>query len=133
MGFAIAAAVVHPDKPIISVSGDSAIGFSGMEIETACRYNLPVKIVVLSNGAIGSGIDALPDDRTTMPPRVLTIGSGYEKMMEAFGGKGFYIEDPKDLRGALDEAMAFDGPALVNVRLDPTAGRKPQQFQWRTS
>ena len=49
MGFAIAAAVVHPDRPIISVSGDSAIGFSGMEIETACRYNLPVKIVVLNN------------------------------------------------------------------------------------
>ena len=133
MGFAIAAAVVHPDRPIVSVTGDSALGFSGMEIETACRFNLPVKIVVLSNGGIGSGIDALPDDRSQIPPRVLTIGSGYEKMMEAFGGKGFYVEDPKDLRGALDEAMAYDGPALVNVRLNPTAGRKPQQFEWRTS
>src|SRR6267142_119629 len=50
MGVVIAAAVVHPDKPIISVSGDSAIGFSGMEIETACRYQLPVKIVVFNNG-----------------------------------------------------------------------------------
>jgi 2-hydroxyacyl-CoA lyase 1 len=132
MGFAIAAAVVHPDNPIVSVSGDSAIGFSGMEIETACRLNLPVKIVVLTNGGIGTGIDKLPDDRFTAPPRVLTIGSGYEKMMEAFGGKGFYVEDPKKLRGALDEAMAYPGPALVNVRLDPKAGRKPQQFEWRT-
>jgi len=133
MGFAIAAAVVHPDRPIVSVSGDSAIGFSGMEIETACRLNLPVKIVVLSNGGIGSGIEALPDDRFTAPPRVLTIGSGYERMMEAFGGKGFYVEDPAKLRGALDEAMAYKGPALVNVRLHPQAGRKPQEFHWHTS
>ncbi len=54
-------------------------------------------------------------------------------MMEAFGGKGFFVEDPANLRGALDEAMAFPGPALVNVRLHPKAGRKPQEFQWRTS
>lgn len=131
MGFAIAAAVVHPDRPIVSVSGDSAIGFSGMEMETACRHRLPIKIVVLSNGGIGGGIAEFPKD-APLPPRVLTIGSGYEKMMEAFGGKGFYVEDPKKLRGALDEAMAFDGPALVNVRLHPEAGRKPQQFGWHT-
>jgi len=133
MGFAIAAAVVHPDRPIVSVSGDSAFGFSGMEMETACRLNLPVKIVVLSNGGIGSGIDELPKDRFSAPPRVLTIGSGYERMMEAFGGKGFYVEDPKKLRGALDEAMAYKGPALVCVRLSPSANRKPQEFHWHTS
>ena len=115
MGFAIAAAVVHPDRPIVSVSGDSAIGFSGMEIETACRYQLPVKIVVLNNGGIGGGIDDSPKIAAQLPPRVLTIGARYDKMMEAFGGGGWFIEDPKDLRGALDEAMAFPGPALVNV------------------
>jgi 2-hydroxyacyl-CoA lyase 1 len=133
MGFAIAAAVVHPDRPIISVSGDSAIGFSGMEIETACRYRLPVKIVVLNNGGIGGGIAEMPEDPSQMPPRVLTIGARYDKMMEAFGGRGWYIEDPKDLRGALDEAMAYPGPALVNVKLHHAAGRKPQQFGWHTT
>jgi 2-hydroxyacyl-CoA lyase 1 len=133
MGFAIAAAVVHPDRPIISVSGDSAIGFSGMEIETACRYQLPVKIVVLNNGGIGGGIAEFPEDRGELPPRVLTIGARYDRMMEAFGGKGWYIEDPQHLRGALDAAMEFRGPALVNVRLHPEAGRKPQQFGWHTS
>jgi 2-hydroxyacyl-CoA lyase 1 len=133
MGFAIAAAVVHPDRPIISVSGDSAIGFSGMEIETACRYQLPVKIVVLNNGGIGGGIAEMPDDPKQMPPRVLTIGARYDKMMEAFGGRGWYVEDPKDLRGALDAAMAFQGPALVNVKLHHAAGRKPQQFGWHTT
>jgi 2-hydroxyacyl-CoA lyase 1 len=132
MGFVIAAAVVHPDRPIISVSGDSAIGFSGMEIETACRYRLPVKIVVLNNGGIGGGIAEFPEDRRQLPPRVLTIGARYDKMMEAFGGGGWYVEDPKELRGALDAAMAFDGPALVNVRLHHAAGRKPQQYGWHT-
>jgi 2-hydroxyacyl-CoA lyase 1 len=133
MGFAIAAAVVHPDRPIVSVSGDSAIGFSGMEMETACRYGLPIKIVVLNNGGIGGGIESMPEDRSQMPPRVLTIGARYDKMMEAFGGFGAYVEDPKDLKGALNEAMAFKGPALVNVRLHHAAGRKPQQFGWHTS
>lgn len=132
MGFAIAAAVVHPERPIVSVSGDSAIGFSGMEIETACRLGLPVKIVVLNNGGIGTGIEEFPKEGP-LPPRVLTMGPSYEKMMEAFGGKGWYVEDPADLRGALDEAMAHDGPALVNVRLHHEAGRKPQQFGWLTT
>ena len=132
MGFAIAAAVVHPERPIISVSGDSAIGFSGMEMETACRYNLPIKIVVLNNGGIGRGIAELPTD-TQIPPGILSIGARYDLMMEAFGGKGFYLEDPAELNGALEQATAFNGPALVNVRLHPEAGRKPQQFGWRTT
>ncbi len=133
MGFTIAAAVAHPDRPIVSVFGDAAIGFSGMEIETACRYKLPVKIIVLNNGGIGSGMAEFPDDRSTLPPRAMTIGSGYEKVMEAFGGKGFYVDDPKDLRAALDAALAHDGPALVNVKLHHAAGRKPQQFGWHTT
>ena len=133
MGFTIAAAVAHPDRPIVSVFGDAAIGFSGMEIETACRYRLPVKIIVLNNGGIGSGMAAFPEDRSTLPPRAMTIGSGYEKVMEAFGGKGFYVDDPKDLRGALDAALAHAGPALVNVKLHHAAGRKPQQFGWHTT
>jgi 2-hydroxyacyl-CoA lyase 1 len=132
MGFVIAAAVVHRDRPIVSVSGDSAIGFSGMEMETVCRHHLPVKIVVLNNGGIGSGVGELPKG-ATLPPRALIHGARYDKMMEAFGGKGLYVEDPKDLRGALDAAMAFDGPALVNVKLHHAAGRKPQQYGWHTT
>jgi 2-hydroxyacyl-CoA lyase 1 len=132
MGFAIAAALAEPGRPIVSVSGDSAIGFSGMEIETACRYGLPVKIVVLNNGGIGGGIAEYPAEGQ-LPPRVLTIGARYDRMMEAFGGHGFYVENPSDLRPALDAAMAAKGPALVNVRLHHEAGRKPQQFGWLTT
>ena len=133
MGFAVAAAVVHPDRPIISVSGDSAIGFSGMEIETACRYKLPIKIVVLNNGGIGQGIPEYPEDPFDNPAGVLIYGARYDKMMEAFGGFGAFVEDPADLRATLDAATAHDGPALVNVRLHPQAGRKPQQFGWLTT
>jgi 2-hydroxyacyl-CoA lyase 1 len=132
LGFTIAAAVVNPDRPIVAVQGDSAFGFSGMELETACRYNLPIKVVVLNNGGIGGGFADLPADRP-IPPSYLTPGAHYEGIMEALGGKGFYVEDPKDLRAALDEAMAYDGPALVNVCIDPRAGRKPQQFGWLTT
>ncbi len=132
LGFAIAAAVAQPDKPIVSVQGDSAFGFSGMEIETMVRYNLPVKMVVLNNGGIGGGIGPLKEGQA-VPPPILTYGARYDGMLEALGGKGIYVEDPADLRAALDEAMAFDGPALVNVPIHPQAGRKPQQFGWLTT
>ena len=132
LGFAVAAAVTNPEQPIVSVQGDSAFGFTGMELETMVRYNLPVKLIVLNNGGIGGGLHPLPEGRT-LPPGNLTYGARYEGMLEALGGKGLYVEDPKDLRAALDEAMAFDGPALVNVALNPRAGRKPQQFGWLTT
>lgn len=132
LGFLVAAAAVHPDRPVVGVQGDSAFGFSGMELETICRYRLPVKLILLNNGGIGGGMDELPEDKP-IPASILTPGAHYEGVMEAFGGKGFYVTDPADLRAALDEAMAFDGPALVNVLIHPRAGRKPQQFEWLTT
>jgi 2-hydroxyacyl-CoA lyase 1 len=133
LGIVIAACVVHPDKPIIHVSGDSAIGFSGMEMETLCRYGMPAKIVVFNNGGIGPGMEEIPDNpMLNMRPNSLIWGARYDLMMEAFGGKGFYVEDPKHLRGALDEAMNFRGPALVNVKLSLGSQRKAQEFRWHS-
>jgi 2-hydroxyacyl-CoA lyase len=133
LGQAIAAAVVHPDRPVIHLSGDSAIGFSGMEMETLARYNLPVKIVVLNNGGIGPGMPEIPEDPMfNMRPNSLIYGARYDKVMEAFGGKGFFVEDPKHLKGALAEAMNHRGPALVNVVLSQGSARKPQQFRWHS-
>lgn len=131
LGHAIAACVVHPDRPVIHLSGDSAIGFSGMEMETLVRYNLPAKIVVLNNGGIGPGMPEIPEDpMMKMKPNALIYGARYDKMMEDFGGKGFFVEDPKDIPAALEKAMAFDGPALVNIVISQNASRKPQQFTW---
>ena len=133
LGIVIAACVVHPDRPVVHVSGDSAIGFSGMEIETLCRYGMPAKIVVLNNGGIGPGMPEIPENpMLNMRPNTLIYGARYDRMMDAFGGKGFYVEEPRDFRGALDEAMNFPGPALVNVKLSQGSQRKAQQFRWHS-
>ena len=87
-----------------------------MEMETLVRYNFPAKIVVLNNGGIGPGMQEIPENPMfNMKPNTLIYGARYDRMMEAFGGKGFFVEDPKHIRGALDEAMNHRGPALVNV------------------
>ena len=133
LGHAIAACVVHPDRPVIHLSGDSAIGFSGMEMETLARYNLPAKIVVLNNGGIGPGMPEIPEDpMMNMKPNALIYGARYDKIMEDFGGRGFFVEDPKDIPAALDQAMAFPGPALVNIVISQSSSRKPQQFAWHS-
>jgi 2-hydroxyacyl-CoA lyase 1 len=133
LGHAIAACVVHPNRPVIHLSGDSAIGFSGMEMETLVRYNFPAKIVVLNNGGIGPGMPKIPENPMFgLKPNALIYGARYDKVMEAFGGKGFFVEDPKHIRAALDEAMNFRGPALVNVMLSQDSVRKAQQFRWHS-
>ncbi len=133
LGIVIAACVVHPDRPVVHVSGDSAIGFSGMEMETLCRYNLPAKIVILNNGGIGPGMPEIPSDpMLNMRPNTLIYGARYDKMMQAFGGFGAYVEDTKDVRGALDELMNFPGPGVVNIKLSQGSQRKAQAFRWHT-
>ncbi len=64
------------------------------------------------------------------PRNALIYGARYDRVMESFGGKGFFVEDPKKIHGALDEAMKFPGPALVNVVISQGSARKPQQFRW---
>src|SRR5581483_2696445 len=133
LGQAIAACVAQPGRPVIHLSGDSAIGFSGMEMETLVRYNLPAKIVVLNNGGIGPGMPEIPDNPMfKLKPNALIYGARYDRVMEAFGGKGFFVQDPKDISGALDEAMKFDGPALVNVMISQGSTRKAQDFAWHS-
>jgi 2-hydroxyacyl-CoA lyase 1 len=133
LGQAIAACVAQPGRPVIHLSGDSAIGFSGMEMETLVRYGFPVKIVVLNNGGIGPGMPAIPENpMMNLKPNALIYGARYDRMMEAFGGKGFFVEDPKKIRGALDGAMEHKGPALVNIVLSQSSARKAQQFAWHS-
>jgi 2-hydroxyacyl-CoA lyase 1 len=130
-GFAIAAAVVQKDRPVVSVSGDSAFGFSGMELETICRYNLPVTTIVLNNGGIGGGFEDWPADQP-LPPSALSRAARYEKVCEAFGGQGYYVEDPADLRPTLDKALSSGRPSVVHVLISARADRKPQEFSWKT-
>ncbi len=130
LGFAIAAAAVHPDRKVVCVEGDSAFGFSGMEVETACRYGLNITFVIVNNNGIGMGFDDF--DRAKVPPVAYTPKARYEKMIEGFGGKGYFVETPEALATALKEAIGQKVPSIVNVAIDPKATRKPQKFEWLT-
>jgi 2-hydroxyacyl-CoA lyase 1 len=131
LGFAIAAAFVHPDRRIVDVEGDSAFGFSGMEVEVACRYRLPITFIIINNNGIGGGPSELSPDKP-YPPGAYTPSARYEKVIEAFGGKGYFVERPEELKPALDAAMSGNMPAVVNIMINPRAGRRPQQFAWHT-
>ncbi|MBW2423779.1 MAG: oxalyl-CoA decarboxylase [Deltaproteobacteria bacterium] len=132
LGQAIAAQVVHPDKKVICVEGDSAFGFSGMEIETACRYRLPIVFVIINNNGIGMGTEELPEDRFQTPAAFYTVQAGYEKMIEGFGGKGYLVRTPDELSASLKQALGDSMPSLINVLIDPHARAKPQKHPWLT-
>src|SRR3974390_751694 len=120
MGYAIGAAV-ETGKPVLAIEGDSAFGFSGMEIETICRYKLPVCVVIFNNDGIYRGTDANKagsDPATT----VFVKGSRYDKMIEAFGGVGVNAPSPDELRRAVNEAMDSGKPTLINAVIDPGSG-----------
>jgi oxalyl-CoA decarboxylase len=119
MGYAIAAAV-ETGKPVVAIEGDSAFGFSGMEIETICRYRLPVTVVILNNGGVYRGNEAPTDSDPA--PTVLNAGARHELLAEAFGGKGYHVTTPSELRSALTEALASNGPSIIDCELDPAAG-----------
>ena len=120
MGYAIAAAV-ETGKPVLAVEGDSAFGFSGMEVETIARYQLPVCIVIFNNDGIyrGTDVNQASDDPATT---VFVKGSRYDRMMEAFGGVGINATTPDELRRAVNAAMDSGKPTLVNAVIDPAAG-----------
>ncbi|MCZ7660283.1 MAG: oxalyl-CoA decarboxylase [Xanthobacteraceae bacterium] len=121
MGYAIAAAV-ETGKPVLAVEGDSAFGFSGMEVETICRYNLPVCIVVFNNSGIYRGTDVNPTGGPDPATTVFVRDARYDRMMEAFGGVGVNVTTPDELGRAVNAAMDSGKPTLINAVIDPAAG-----------
>ena len=121
MGYAIAAAV-ETGKPVLAVEGDSAFGFSGMEIETICRYSLPVCVVIFNNDGIYRGTDVNSAGGLDPATTVFVKGSRYDKMMGAFGGVGVNATTPDELKRAVDAAMDSGKPTLINAVIDPAAG-----------
>lgn len=131
LGFAIAAAVTNPGKKVVCVEGDSAFGFSGMEVETACRYRLPITFIIVNNNGIGGGPSEAMDPGQ-IPTNAYVPNARYEKVIEAFGGKGYFVTTPEELKPALKAALESDMPTIVNIMINPSANRKPQQFAWLT-
>ena len=121
MGYAIGAAVTS-GKPVVAIEGDSAFGFSGMELETICRYELPVVTIVFNNNGVYRGTDVNPTGGKDVAPTVFVKNARYDKMIEAFGGVGYHVTNPEEMTKALTEAIASGKPALINAVIDETAG-----------
>ncbi|XP_055858825.1 2-hydroxyacyl-CoA lyase 1 [Episyrphus balteatus] len=144
-GFAIAAALYcrdrFPGKKVVCVEGDSAFGFSGMELETMVRYNLPITIVIVNNSGIYGGFDkdtfdsirSSGDLTQVTPPSALGVQVRYEQMLQMFGLQGHFVKEIPELQKAIKEAQQLtDRPTIINVIINSTADRKPQTFNWLT-
>ena len=121
MGYAIGAAVVS-GKPVVAIEGDSAFGFSGMELETICRYDLPVVTIIFNNNGVYRGTDVNPTGGKEVAPTVFVKNARYDKMIEAFGGIGYNVTTPEELTKALLESIASGKPTVINAVIDEAAG-----------
>jgi len=130
--FCIAAALHFPTSKIVAVQGDSAFGFSAMELEVACRYKLPMIVVIINNNGIYSGVDQFIEG-IPPAPNCLLPSAHYERIVEAFGGKGYFVTDPSQLRTALKDAQKQQLPTVINVMIATQSERKTQKFDWLTT
>ncbi len=123
MGSMVGAAVAT-GKQVVAIEGDSAFGFSGMDFSTACRFQLPVTVVVFNNGGIYNGVGKPMDNTSDPAPTTLDINARYDKIAEAFGAQAYYVQTPEELDKALTEAIASKKPALINVQLAADSGKE---------
>ncbi|CAF1250594.1 unnamed protein product [Rotaria sordida] len=142
-GFAIAAAAYcqdyEPEKRVICVEGDSAFGFSGLEFETAARYNLPIIFIIINNGGIYAGIDAesfqeaaKKDAALNLPPTSL-MQANYERIAGAFGCQGYLARSLEEVKKSVQSALAEKNrPSIINVFIEPSSGRVQQEHAWLT-
>jgi acetolactate synthase-1/2/3 large subunit len=126
--FAIAAKLLHPDQRVLLVAGDGAFGLNGMEMETAVRFGLPLTCIIGNDGGWGQirnpQISFWGEERAVGTSLPVTR---FEKMVEAFGGRGAYVTDPAAVGPALEQALASRDVWCINVALDPAAYRRTGQ------
>src|SRR6266571_1612656 len=122
--YGLGAKLAKPDKQVIVVHGDGSFGLNGLELDTAVRHNIPVLVVVSLNGGWTA------DPNRDKPGRDLGY-TRFDKLAQALGCYGDYVEKPADIRPALDRAQkeVDDGRvALVNIKTDYRARATTQQF-----
>lgn len=117
-------AAIATGKSVIAIEGDSAFGFSGMDVATICRFKLPCTIVVFNNGGIYNGIGVNMSKDGDPAPTTLDIDARYEKIGEAFGAAAYYVTTPDELKAAFTEAVASKKPAIINVQLGADSGKE---------
>lgn len=131
LGQAIASALVCPNPGCVAVMGDSAFGFSGMELEVVCRLQLPVVIVVINNNGIGPmnpteySDGPTTEKRLAYPAKSLTPACRYDGMAQALGATGVFVTTADDLEEAFTRAVATKPfkPTLINCMIDTTVSR----------
>lgn len=127
MGSCVGAAVAT-GKRVVAIVGDSAFGFSGMDFATISRFKLPVTVVIFNNGGIYNNIGKNPSTDPTIEhdpaPTTLDLEARYDKMADVFGAKGYYVSTPQQLSQALSEAIALEGPSIIDVQLAGDAGKE---------
>jgi pyruvate dehydrogenase (quinone) len=111
---AIGAQVTHPERQVVSMSGDGGFAMMMGEFLTLTQLDLPVKIVLLNNGTLGF-VEMEMKAGGFIDSGCDLINPNFAQMANAVGVKGIRVEQAKDLRAALAEAFAHDGPALVDV------------------
>ena len=122
--YAIGAKVAHPDRPVVLLSGDGAFGFNLQELETAAREGVKVITVINCDSAWGmEAIHMRKNVGTTIGVALSEVR--YDQVATALGCHGELVEHSEDLRGALDRAMAADGPSVVQVTTDTEANENP--------
>ncbi len=119
--FGVGAKVAKPDKQVLVLHGDGSFGMNAMEMDTAVRHNIPIVTVISLNGGWTADPDGGKIGRNLGYQR-------YEKMMDAFGGHGEYVEKPAEIRPALERAFASGKPAIVNVKTDYRARATTLRF-----
>jgi len=123
--FGLAARLARPESQILLLYGDGSFGFNAMEMDTAVRFRLPMVVVIGNDGGWGqmrSGVQAMAVDGHQGGTE---LGfSRYEKLVEALGGTGIYVENPADLRPALERAFSGSRPSCINVKIDPNGSRE---------
>jgi 2-hydroxyacyl-CoA lyase 1 len=122
-------------KKIVAIEGDSAFGFSGMEVETMARFGMDVLIFVINNGGIYFGDSNSEEDWQAKQDRTVSGEAGlrswalgwevrYDKMAEAVGGKGYFVRTPEELEKATLEGFQCKGPVVVNVVIQSGKGEQ---------
>ena len=126
---AIGAAFACPDKQVIAFCGDGGLSMMMGDLMTIVQYNLPVKIVLFNNRSLNMvklemQVAGIPDIETDM------LNPDFVKLAEAMGMYGIQINDPADVRPALEKAFLQDGPALITIQTDPNALAMPPKLEF---
>lgn len=119
VSFGIGAQVALPNSRVIVFAGDGAFGFNGMEIDTAVRHNIPVTVIVGNDAVWGIDYHQQVDlYGRTVATELLPVR--YDRVAEALGAHGEYVEEASQLQGAIERALTSGGPSVVNVRTVPS-------------